>query len=97
MRKLPNNIFNNQVNSQLEKISKFLSYILRHKPKAIGLTLDVNGWASIADLIVLANQHNRNLNLTPDLILATVDYDHKQRYSLSPGECSSPLRTRLPI
>lgn len=27
----------------INQISKFLSYILRHKPEAIGLTLDVNG------------------------------------------------------
>ena len=25
--------------------SKFLSYVLRHKPEAIGLSLDGEGWA----------------------------------------------------
>ena len=35
----------------LKQISKFLSYILRHHPEAIGLTLDVNGWADIDELL----------------------------------------------
>ena len=30
------------------KISKFLSYVLRHRPDEIGLTLDANGWTSVA-------------------------------------------------
>ncbi len=27
------------------KISKFLSYVLRHQPESIGLILDSEGWA----------------------------------------------------
>ncbi|PHM71821.1 RNA 2'-phosphotransferase [Xenorhabdus sp. KJ12.1] len=27
------------------KTSKFLSYVLRHQPESIGLTLDSEGWA----------------------------------------------------
>lgn len=29
----------------LNDISKFLSYVLRHEPQAIGLELDSEGWA----------------------------------------------------
>jgi putative RNA 2'-phosphotransferase len=32
-------------------ISKFLSLILRHKPEEIGLTLDKDGWANVAELL----------------------------------------------
>ena len=32
-------------------ISKFLSLILRHKPEEIGLQLDENGWANVAELL----------------------------------------------
>jgi putative RNA 2'-phosphotransferase len=32
-------------------ISKFLSLILRHKPEAIGLSLDSNGWAEVETLL----------------------------------------------
>ena len=40
----------------LTKTSKFLSYVLRHKPHEIGLTLDENGWANVDTLIELANK-----------------------------------------
>lgn len=33
------------------KISKFLSLILRHKPETIGLNLDENGWADVEELL----------------------------------------------
>jgi putative RNA 2'-phosphotransferase len=33
------------------KISKFLSLVLRHKPEAIGLQLDDNGWVDVQELI----------------------------------------------
>jgi len=32
------------------KISKFLSYVLRHNPDSINLTLDENGWAAVDEL-----------------------------------------------
>lgn len=31
--------------------SKFLSYVLRHAPESIGLTLDGQGWADVGDLL----------------------------------------------
>ncbi len=33
------------------EVSKFLSYVLRHQPEAIGLELDSEGWANIDALI----------------------------------------------
>jgi putative RNA 2'-phosphotransferase len=36
---------------QRTKISKRLSYILRHAPDSVGLTLDENGWANVHDLM----------------------------------------------
>ena len=33
------------------KISKFLSLVLRHKPETIGLQLDENGWADVLELM----------------------------------------------
>ncbi|ACT11442.1 RNA:NAD 2'-phosphotransferase-like protein [Pectobacterium carotovorum subsp. carotovorum PC1] len=38
-------------NTKHDDVSKFLSYVLRHKPEAIGLTLNSEGWANIAELI----------------------------------------------
>jgi putative RNA 2'-phosphotransferase len=36
---------------QCTKISKRLSYILRHAPESVGLVLDENGWADVHDLV----------------------------------------------
>jgi len=44
-------------------VSKFLSYILRHHPEAIGLTLDGEGWADVDELLTQAAAHGRNISL----------------------------------
>jgi len=36
---------------QREDASKFLSYILRHAPQAIGIQLDSEGWTDLDELI----------------------------------------------
>jgi RNA:NAD 2'-phosphotransferase (TPT1/KptA family) len=41
------------------RISKFLSFVLRHKPEAIGLVLDEHGWAVVDDLLELAKRSGR--------------------------------------
>jgi putative RNA 2'-phosphotransferase len=50
--------------------SKFLSYVLRREPQAIGLTLDTEGWANILPLNDKASAAGHQLN--PDLISADV-------------------------
>ena len=34
-----------------EALSKLMSYILRHDPESIGISLDSEGWARISDLV----------------------------------------------
>jgi putative RNA 2'-phosphotransferase len=68
-------------NPSLERLSKFLSFVLRHKPESIGLTLDRNGWGSIDDLISKSNEHG--VALSRDDLLAVVDTSDKKRFSLS--------------
>ncbi len=61
-------------------ISKFIALILRHKPEAIGITLDEHGWASVEELI-------EGISKTEpiDLVLLEkiVAEDEKQRYSFN--------------
>lgn len=68
---------------RLERLSKFLSMILRHRPEVIGITLDEHGWASVDELI-------NGINQTEAFSLATlekiVESDAKQRYSFSPDK-----------
>lgn len=37
------------MSNQHKSLSKFLSFILRHQPGAIGIALDQNGWVSVED------------------------------------------------
>lgn len=63
-----------------EKISKFLSYVLRHCPEDIGLELDENGWVSVHELIEKAKSKHI---LTKDVIEFVVKNNKKQRFALS--------------
>jgi len=66
---------------QLTDASKFLSYVLRHKPDAIGLALDREGWADIAALIAGAAQAGTPLDRT--LIQQVVSTSDKKRFAIS--------------
>lgn len=70
------------MHSNLVKLSKFLSLILRHKPETIDLTLDENGWADVAELIYLANKHNKT-PLTRALLEEIVASNDKQRFAFN--------------
>lgn len=60
----------------LTKTSKFISLILRHKPEAIGITLDEHGWANVDELI-------RGINIDMATLEHIVATDDKQRYSFN--------------
>ena len=49
------------MNRRLTKISKYLSFILRHHPESIGLKLDADRWAVLDDLITKANASGKKL------------------------------------
>ncbi|WP_258178941.1 RNA 2'-phosphotransferase [Burkholderia multivorans] len=53
--------------AKLNEISRYLSYILRHKPESIGLQLDTEGWADIAALIACTGKHGHAIDKTTDL------------------------------
>ncbi|TRD14443.1 RNA 2'-phosphotransferase [Palleronia caenipelagi] len=62
----------------IRETSKFLSYILRHKPDAIGLSLDPEGWANIEELIAKAD-----IPITHDLLYEVVATSDKKRFAIS--------------
>lgn len=62
----------------LKDISKFLSYVLRHKPGAIGITLDPEGWADIEELIAKAS-----VPITHELLKEVVETNDKKRFAIS--------------
>ena len=65
----------------LTRLSKFLSFVLRHDPGAVGIELDRNGWVDI-DLLVDRCRARGN-PLSRDLIEAIVATSPKRRFALS--------------
>jgi putative RNA 2'-phosphotransferase len=63
------------------EISKFLSFVLRHKPDAIGLTLDREGWVDIGTLLASAAVSGRHFNRAT--LQAVVEGSDKKRFSIS--------------
>ncbi|WP_417785412.1 RNA 2'-phosphotransferase [Tenacibaculum sp.] len=64
-----------------KRISKFLSLILRHQPEKIGLTLDINGWALLDELIT--KSENNGVSFTKDELDFVVKTNDKQRFSFN--------------
>lgn len=60
--------------------SKFIALILRHKPEAIGISLDEHGWANVDELIAGINKKQPFDMQMLEEIVAT---DNKQRYSFN--------------
>ena len=63
-----------------EKISKLLSYVLRHKPESIGISLDKEGWT---DIDVLISKCSARLNFTKEELLKVVENNDKKRFAIS--------------
>ena len=86
----------------LKSTSKFLSLILRHKPEAVGITLDEHGWANVEELIT-GVQKTRPLDRK--LLEQIVATDEKQRYSFNEDHTliranqghSIPVDVELPV
>lgn len=69
------------MNDNLTATSKFLSYVLRHHPESIGLTLDTNGWVDVDILLQQAAQHNRPISR--EFLQQVVEQNSKKRFTLS--------------
>lgn len=69
------------MSKQLADISKFLSYVLRHEPLVIGLTLDREGWIDVSRLIAAAKAAGKELDFA--LIQALVASNDKKRFAIS--------------
>src|SRR5262245_8485662 len=69
------------MDKHLTSISKFLSYILRHRPDEIGIALDPNGWVPIADLLASLSAQGRTITRAElDEVVAT---NPKRRFAIS--------------
>jgi putative RNA 2'-phosphotransferase len=69
------------MSKNLSEVSKFLSYVLRHQPDAIGITLDREGWTDITMLIAAANNYGKQFDYA--LIRTVVTKSDKKRFVIS--------------
>jgi putative RNA 2'-phosphotransferase len=88
------------VNEDLVRLSRFLSYVLRHRPEAIGIALDGAGWVEVDTLLAALAAHGRPVDRdTLDRLVAGTD---KQRLELDGARIraaqghSVPVELRLP-
>lgn len=66
---------------QLTKISKFLSFVLRHEPQSIGITLDQAGWIGVRELLDAMARHGTSV--TEAELREVVATNDKKRFALS--------------
>lgn len=72
---------------QKDKLSVFISLVLRHKPDAAGITLDEHGWAKVDELLAGINRTGRKIDWA--MLEEIVRTDKKQRY------CFDETKTRI--
>lgn len=61
------------MNRRLTKVSKYLSFVLRHHPEAIGLKLDPERWANVEELVQNANASGKSITLAQVKDVVTLD------------------------
>ncbi len=61
----------------LNRASRYLSYLLRHHPEAAGITLDAHGWADVDQLLAGMKKHRITRAQLEEIVAA----DQKQRYA----------------
>lgn len=71
------------MNKKLTKISKILSYVLRHNPSSIDIELDSNGWVDVDELLQAMNNNGHAID--DDTLNEVVANNDKQRFSFSDG------------
>lgn len=75
---------------KMKKLSKSLSYVLRHRPDSVGLELEDGGWVLVEDLLAAFKQNRKTMSY--ELLEKIVAECDKQRYEFS--EDRSKIRAR---
>lgn len=62
-------------------ISKYLSYVLRHRPDEIGIRPDPHGWVAIDELLAASATHGQRI--ARDELDFVVAHNNKKRFAIS--------------
>lgn len=63
------------------KLSRLLSYILRHKPGEYEIVLDESGYTNVDELITKLKAHNENIDF--EILQHIVDTNNKKRFAFN--------------
>jgi putative RNA 2'-phosphotransferase len=66
---------------ELKRVSKSLSYVLRHRPDSIGIELESDGWVAVGELLRAFQQSGQTI--APDVLKRVVAENDKQRFEFS--------------
>ncbi len=66
----------------LTKLSVYISYLLRHRPETLGLSMDHHGWVSVEELLRKINQEGR-YHISASVLEEIVRTDRKGRFRYS--------------
>lgn len=75
--------------------SRFLSYVLRHRPDAIGLRLDAQGWVALDELLAALAAHGRPTRR--DELVEIVRSSDKQRFALRDDRIRASQGHSVPV
>ena len=51
------------MNKRLTRISKYLTFVLRHHPESIGMQLEPYGWLNVEQLVANANARGKSITV----------------------------------
>lgn len=78
-----------------ERISRFLSYLLRHRPKEYPIAFDRYGFAQWSELVDIVRE--RFPEVTDEQIYAVVGGSEKQRFELREGKVRATYGHSFPV
>lgn len=80
---------------ELVRVSRLLSYVLRHNPAAIGIRLDPHGWIDVDELLAALAAHGKPVGMdTLDAVVAGTD---KRRLELRDGRVRAAQGHSVPV
>ncbi len=72
--------------NQTARLSRYLAFLLRHKPETLNLSIDSQGWTSLVELLVRLNKTGRfGEVVTREHIEELVRQDRRRRFSIENG------------
>lgn len=78
-------------------VSRYLSYLLRHNPGAVGVTLDHAGWVDVDTLLAATAAHGRSIDRVTLERLAAPTGTGKRRFELVAGRIRAAQGHSIPI